>query len=359
MSRLLKALKNLEARSSQPAAVSGLLAHLADKRHSPSPDSPAPDTFNDLGKPTPIRPQPIDGPLAYLSAGLPTILLPAPPKSADNLPQEPTPAQTAPPQTALPPRLDVAAPAIEKVEAIAPPAIERVDAPAPVPVAHTVAAEETVEQPAEIPPRSATLLERTVRRVLADAERSLPVRQLADRLLADLAEITGRSLLIAGIGSASETHEVVLETAAVLAEAGEPILIIDGDTAARVLTRELDLAQGWGLAELAQGEEPAEDPIRPLALSHLSVLPMGQASLSDPSAAGNRVSTLIQSLEGSFKLVLIDGGRAGAGSAALARMCDAAYFVVRLGQTHASEAERALHEFRESGARVLGCIATT
>lgn len=356
MSRLLQALKNLEARSPQPAAASGLLAHLADKRHSPAPELPAGDTLSDVGKPTPIRPQPIDGPLAYLSAGLPTILLPAPPPpSVDKISQDSAPAIASPP----PPRLDAAPPPLEKIETIAPPALETAVAPAPMAVANTADAEEALEQPAENLPRTATLLERTVRRVLADAERSLPVRQLADRLLSDLGEITGRSLLIAGIGSASETHEVVLETAAVLAEAGEPILIIDGDMAERVLTRELDLARGWGLAELAHGEEPAEDPIRALALDHLSLLPMGQASLPDPGAAGNRVSSLIQSLEGSFRLVLIDGGQAGAGSAALARMCDAAYFVVRLGQTEASDAQRALHEFRECGARVLGCIATT
>ena len=356
MSRLLQALKNLEARSPQPAAASGLLAHLADKRHSPAPELPADDTFSDLGKPTPIRPQPIDGPLAYLSAGLPTSLLPAPPpQSADKIPQEFSPALPSPP----PPPIDAAPQAIKEIETIAPPALERAVAPDPVPIANTAEAEETIEQPAETPPRTATLLERTVRRVLTDAERSLPVRQLADRLLSDLGEITGRSLLIAGIGSASETHEVVLETAAVLAEPGEPILIIDGDAAARVLTRELDLAQCWGLAELAQGEEPAEDPIRALALDHLSLLPMGQAPLTDPGAAGNRVSSLIQSLEGSFQLVLIDGGRAGPGSAALARMCDAAYFVVRLGQTEASDAQQALQEFRQCGARVLGCIATS
>jgi Mrp family chromosome partitioning ATPase len=356
MSRLLQALKNLEARSPQPAAASGFLAHLADKRHSPAPDSPAGDTFSDLGKPTPIRPQPIDGPLAYLSAGLPTILLPAPPpQSADEIPRNSSPALSSPP----PPPIDEAPQAIKEIETVAPPALERSAAPDPVPVANAAEAEESREQPTETPPRIATLLERTVRRVLADAERSLPVRQLANRLVSDLGEITGRSLLIAGIGSASETHEVVLETAAVLAEAGEPILIIDGDTASHVLTRELDLARGWGLAELALGEEPAEDPIRALTLDHLSLLPMGQASLSDPGAAGNRVSSLIQSLEGSFRLVLIDGGRAGPGSAALARMCDAAYFVVRLGQTEASDAQQALQEFRESGARVLGCIATS
>jgi Mrp family chromosome partitioning ATPase len=354
MSRLLQALKNLEARSPPPAAAKGLLAHLADKHRDPSPDPPPTSTesTSDVGKPTPIPPLPIDGPLAYLSVGVPTILLPAtPPDVAEKIPVAPS-APPAPP----PLRREIARPAPEKTT---PQRSGKIVAPtSPAAVAPPVV-EEVVESPAASPTRQATMLERIVRRVLADPERSQPLRQLADRLLTDLGQITGRSLLITGIGSASETHEVVLEAAAVLAEAGEPILIIDGDTVGRALTRKLELADGWGLAELARGEEPAEDPIRALAFDHLSLLPIGQARLSDPGASGNRLSSLIQSLESSFRLVLIDGGRVGESAAALARMCDAAYFVVRLGHTDASDAQSALRDFRSAGARVLGCIATS
>jgi Mrp family chromosome partitioning ATPase len=204
------------------------------------------------------------------------------------------------------------------------------------------------------------LLERAVRRTLAEPQRGEPFRQLADRLKSDLDQVSGRSILITGVGPASETHEVILQAAAVLAEAGEPILVIDGDAARHPLTDQLELRDGTGLAELAQGEEPDSDPIRPTSFDNLSVLPMGQVRLPDPEAVANRLAAIVQSLEESYRLVIIDGGRTGGPAApALARLCDATYFVVRLGETEAYQAQSALRDFRGAGARLLGCIATS
>ncbi len=195
---------------------------------------------------------------------------------------------------------------------------------------------------------------------MAEPERSEPFRQLADRLKSDLDQVAGRSILITGVGPAGETHDVILSTAAVLAEAGQPILVIDGDAARRSLTKQLDLGEGNGLAELARGQEPERDPICATALANLFILPMGQVRLPDPAAAANRLAALVQSLEGAFRLVIIDGGRtSNRAAAALARLCDATYFVVRLGETDARQAQIALRDFRAAGARLLGCIATS
>jgi ATPases involved in chromosome partitioning len=210
------------------------------------------------------------------------------------------------------------------------------------------------------PPRPPTRLENTVRRILAEPERSEAFRQLADRLRADLTQISGRSLVIAGIGPASDTYEVVLHAAAILAEAGEPILIIDGDMVRRSLTSELELKHGTGLVELALGEIPEADPIQELTLVNLSILPAGIARMPDPASVTDRLTSLVESLEGSYRFVIIDAGRASDRAAAtLARMCDASYFVARLGETEASQAHAALNTFRVAGARLLGCIATS
>ncbi len=69
---------------------------------------------------------------------------------------------------------------------------------------------------------------------------------------------------------------------------------------------------------------------------------------------------MLQTLESEYRLVLIDGGRTSELAAAtLARLSDATYFVIRLGQTEASLAQAAVRDFRAAGARVLGCIATS
>ena len=372
MSRLLQALKNLEARPDKPAPEKRFLAHLADVPRPPSPDppaSPATDSHR-LGQPTPIKAPAPDHPLAALSSGLPTINIQRPPPAIDTPSIRPTtqspaaiapnlaPSQTldlvrsTPPATNPPPppdpRLSTPLPRFPTADSRPPP---------PSPRLSTT----TFRPPTAVgPPRLPTLLERAIHRTLAEPETSEPFRQLAERLKADLNEVAGRSILIAGIGEDSQSHSVLLNTAAVLAEAGEPILVIDGDAARRLVTSELELTAGTGLAELAEGKEPESDPICLTTLDNLSVLPMGKSRLPDPATVANRMASLVQSLEEAFRLVLIDGGRASDRAAAgLAKFCDATYFVVHMGQTEVPEAQSALRDFRAAGARLLGCIATT
>jgi Mrp family chromosome partitioning ATPase len=204
------------------------------------------------------------------------------------------------------------------------------------------------------------LLERAIHRTLAEPQTSEPFRQLAERIKTDLNEVAGRSILIANVGPDGQSHDLVLSTAAVLAEAGEPILVIDADGTRRLVTKELNLVAGTGLAELAEGQEPQSDPICVTTFENLSVLPIGKVRLPHSAAAANRLASLVQSLEGAFRLVLIDGGRTSDRAApGLARLCDATYFVVHMGHTEVAQAQSALRSFRAAGARLLGCIAAT
>jgi len=368
MSRLLQALKNLEARPpTKTTSGRGLLAHLADKYRSPSPDPPQSTHSHpsDAGRPSPITPQPHDNPLAYLSAGLPTIQVQTPPAapevSAPEVCPPPPLSNHFAPAVAPPPPATAVTDAESTLRAMQ----ELLDKVAPPdnagPVAPPVPPSEPRATVRPAPPlRQPTLLERAIRRTLAEPQRSEPFRQLADRLKADLDQVAGRSILIAGVGPASETHEVILQAAAILAEAGEPILVIDGDSSRRTLTSQLELREGTGLAELAHGEEPDSDPICATSFDNLSVLPLGKVRLPDPAAVANRLAAIVQSLEESYRLVIIDGGHTGERAApALARLCDATYFVVRLGETEAAHAQSALRDFRAAGARLLGCIATS
>ncbi|MEX2172910.1 MAG: hypothetical protein WD872_01025 [Pirellulaceae bacterium] len=356
MSRLLQALKNLEARSPKPAAGKGLLTHLADKYRPPAPDPPPPVSQIPANKPSPIELQPLDNPLAYLSAGLPTIVLPA---SAASDASQFVESSFAPVfveeySSALP-RDEVLEPPRDVAE------LEPIDAPELREPANEPCVLPPVEvAAAAVPARLPTLLERTVRRTLADPQRAEPFRQLADRLWHDLEQVGGRSILLAGIGPASETHEVVLHAAALLAERGEPILVLDADTAHRALTCQLDLAAGTGLAESLRSESDPLSQVQATSFPQLSIFPAGRGRLPDPASVLHRLSQLLETLESQYRLVLIDAGQTSELAAAtLARLCDATYFVVRLGETEATQAQAALRDFRAAGARVLGSIATS
>jgi Mrp family chromosome partitioning ATPase len=209
-------------------------------------------------------------------------------------------------------------------------------------------------------PAPQTLVERTTRRTLSDPQRAEPYRQVAERIVRDLAHVAGRSAVLAGVGSASDTNELVLVAAAALENAGGSVLVIDGDTAHRSLTTQLDLSDARGLAELLRERDEPARYIRKLSVGGLSFLPIGKTRFPEPEPVASQLAALVQSLEAEYSLVLIDGGRTTELAAAtLARLADATYFVIRLGHTEASVAQNALRDFRAAGARVLGCVATS
>jgi Mrp family chromosome partitioning ATPase len=382
MSRLLQALKNLEARvekpaarpqaTAKPASGKGVLAHLAEKFHAPAPDPPpARAALECPARPTLIEKRSADHPLAYLSTGVPTILLQPRPATEADLPAEsfapvfvnellPASGAGIVPAvlpSAVPTSTPEHSPVSEPVVAHESPLAEL--ATVPISTAPSSPAE---SPPAESPPiaiRQPTLIERTVRRTLADPSRSEPFRQLAERFWSDLEPSGSRTVLLAGIGPASETHDVALHAAALLAERCE-VLVVDADAAHRTLTCQLDLSDARGLADVVESDGNWSPWIAPTTLSGLRVLPFGKARLRDAAASANRLAATLQALESDYRFVLIDGGRSSELAAAtLARLCDATYFVVRLGETEAAMAQSAVRDFRAAGARILGCIATS
>ena len=144
-----------------------------------------------------------------------------------------------------------------------------------------------------------------------------------------------------------------------LAEAGDEILLVDADFARGGLSKGLGNAHSPGLAEIVSQRREWREMLVATATEHLYLLPAGQLGLANPAAAADELAKLLEQAERQFRIVLVDGGATGdLISQALARLCDATYFVIRLGSTDAPEAQSALERYRSLGARVLGCVAT-
>ena len=224
--------------------------------------------------------------------------------------------------------------------------------PAPAPV------------PLTLPPRtisrSKTRLEQRVVEGLADPTRSKPYRDLADRLAQDLRQLTGRCLLFSGVGPASHGDDLLAHLGALMAEDEAEVLLVDADFKRAGLSVGLGALKETGLGELQERGAHAEELILPTLLPNVSLLPAGRRALSDSLGVVDHLAQLLAKLEGRFALIVIDGGsHAQPLSPSLARLCDATYFIVRLGATEARTATTALKTFRASGARVMGCVATT
>jgi hypothetical protein len=208
-------------------------------------------------------------------------------------------------------------------------------------------------------PRAACEIERFVRMALADPLRARPLRELADRLHKDLAQTGAKTIAFIGLGSASLTHEPLVYLGTVLAEQGKKTLLVDAEFEQRSLSESLDYAREEGLSELLRDAADASRACRPTSAEKLWLLPAGQLTAVSLGGDEARPAKLLERLATEHDCVLLDVGRAGNPAAPLlARMADAAYFVVRLGAIEAAAAQAALAEFRACGARVLGCIAT-
>lgn len=319
MSRMLQALKNLEARSERPAAQDA----------APSPATP----------PKPASPPKLTQPPTAFVPAAPTV---EPPPSA--------PAAPAPAPTLF--SLPVTAPSSAAAVTVTPPAAP-LAAKTPPPKRETLLHSRSAT-------RQPTGIERAVRRTLAEPHRRQPLAELAARLRRDAHQTGSRTLLLAGIGRESTTHETALYVAALLAEEGGNILLVDADLARRQLSTDLDDLQEPGFSDLTrEGTDPAT-LVQPTAFEGLAFLPAGSQRFADLENTSDRLARGLGQLAAGYDLAILDGGRAGdQAGATLARLSDATYVVVQLGAVEAAEAQQALRDLRAAGARVLGCIATS
>jgi Mrp family chromosome partitioning ATPase len=248
-------------------------------------------------------------------------------------------------------------------QSAAPPAVETVGlrpAVAPTPPLVREAVPAAAPAGPVLRSRPPTALERQVQLALSDPGRSQPLVQLAERMRRDAEQTASKTLAVVGVGPESTTHETLLYAATSLAgkSSGE-VLLVDADLARRQLSEALGAGQEPGLAELLRGGDSPRERRRPTVVAGLSFLPAGLLRHTDLSAAGPKLEDVLRKLAADFSLVLLDAGRSGdLAATTLARLADAAYFVVQLGTVETCEAQAALRDFRAAGARVLGCIAT-
>jgi Mrp family chromosome partitioning ATPase len=334
---MLQALKNLEARSSRPAA-----------------ERPRP--------PVPVKapPSPVAQPVPEPSSEPPPSVVRATAPIAE------TPEVLLKPQRRLAPAV---APVDLPTSSLSPPeglfGLNRIEiAPTLAPPRTNDANAESTStplKPAQTPPgRAATVIERQIRRTLSDPIRSRPLRELAERLYRDAQQTKSKTIAVVGLGGESATHDTLLYVATLLAErVASDMVLVDADLARRELTEALEAGQQAGLGELIAGSGNPRQSCQSTAVNRLLFLPAGPSRHTDLSAVGSRLEEVLSQLRTEFSLVLIDAGRAAdLAASALARLADATYFVVRLGAVETSEAQSSLASFRAAGARVLGCIAT-
>ena len=203
-------------------------------------------------------------------------------------------------------------------------------------------------------------LERQLRRAISDPVRREPLLDLVDRLVRDVEQTESKVLTFVSLGGSADSKLPVIGAAVLLAEKrGKKVLLIDGDLARGPLSKALESERCAGLNEVATGKLDLKSSFQPTATVGLSFLPAGQLQTKSDPAAVEAAEQLPRLVKGDFDLVLIDAGSAWdeAVCSALACASDATYLVVELGAVEMVTAQAALARLRSAGARVLGCIA--
>jgi hypothetical protein len=367
---MLQALKNLEARGSLSPRPRTVLTHLAGPPSEPTADGAGgrapPATVEGEAPATRIRPRRQATDQAANSAAPITATL----LTSTVVDVAWTNPFLGAEQFAMPATAPSAAPIIAPIVAPPPPPESgslhkrEGEVPAEPPRDNTAVSKVTPAAPPSLRPvrnlANPTAAERLVARTIGDPARGQALVRLVERLHRDLEQTTSKTVLLAGIGPESSTHDTLLHIAPLLTvRCRGNVLLVDADLERRSLTESLERGQQPGLGELLRGNESASEFCQPTATERLCFLPAGLALHVDLSAATGRLEQVLEELAGEFTCVLIDGGRTpDTAVRALAPLADATYFVVQLGAVETATAETALRELRSLGARVLGSIAT-
>ena len=168
-----------------------------------------------------------------------------------------------------------------------------------------------------------------------------------------------RKLVITSPMSGDGRTTVASNLAAVLAQSGSRVLIIDADFRHPCLHRVFKVAAHRGLTSILQGQESPASAIQHTQIDGLDVLPCGPVPERPLQPHyGRRFHDLLNDLSDQYDHILLDTPAVTASSDArvIAAACDAVLLVVRIGKTDPRLAESACDGLLSLGARILGVV---
>ncbi|MCE9526144.1 MAG: hypothetical protein K8R36_08835, partial [Planctomycetales bacterium] len=135
------------------------------------------------------------------------------------------------------------------------------------------------------PARTPTLFEHRIHESLLHPARSRPFAELVQRLRRDFRGNQERSLLFTGIGQASRADEMLAHVAALFAEQGEKVLLVDADFERAGLTAGFGAGTLGGLQNAIVAPRNWQDHLLTTSFPNLAFLPSGRGNVPVAGAA--------------------------------------------------------------------------
>jgi len=152
-----------------------------------------------------------------------------------------------------------------------------------------------------------------------------------------------------------------INVALALAEAGNNVVIVDGDMRRPMLDKYLNMIGSVGLSTVLIGQASLADVLQVTAFPRLTVLTSGVTPPNPSELLGTHAAEkVIAELRTQFDYVIIDSSPllAVTDAAILATQSDGVLIMVRYGQSRRDQLSAAVSNLRDVGAVVLGAIFT-
>ncbi|UOR14056.1 CpsD/CapB family tyrosine-protein kinase [Halobacillus amylolyticus] len=168
-----------------------------------------------------------------------------------------------------------------------------------------------------------------------------------------------QSLLITSAGPSEGKSMTSANMAAVFAQQGKRVLLVDGDLRKPTVHHSFRLNNTKGLSNFLVGRQTLKETTQITAVDNLDVLPSGPIPPNPSELLGSKaMHKLMMEARQHYDLIILDTPPvlAVSDSQVLAREVDGVMLVVRSGQTEFQAAERAKELLEQSKANLLGVV---
>jgi len=216
----------------------------------------------------------------------------------------------------------------------------------------------------EMPPASEglTQFEDMVSTNLAIEAVSYQYEQLCQRIIQELPAGLPGTVVLSSSGVDNHTSQVLAHLAILYARntrgTGKQVLLMDAALTSQKLSKQFQIQQAKGLAEVCNRSDHWREVIAPTNTDGVFVLAGGgRADRQKVNAA--RLLELFDDLTESFQLILVDAGPAdGPMTRALSQACDSLYLLLHLGNSKPGDIKDAIEELSRDSDILRGCIVT-
>jgi Mrp family chromosome partitioning ATPase len=170
-------------------------------------------------------------------------------------------------------------------------------------------------------------------------------------------------VLVAAPFGGEGTTTTALNLSLALAEIGEDVLLVEGDTRRHVIAGLLRVESGEGLANALANPEIAAEAVKPTPIAKVFILASRSArreTLPCSAYLPEVIDRVLMDLSSRFDRIVVDGPPvlATPDSGLLAGAVSATVLVVRARRTTVDEINDALTALRSAGAEVVGTVLT-